>query len=103
MKASLFAAILSLSIASLPLQASTHPDNSSTVKPVSKIDLNQATVEILSKSIKGIGKKRAQAIVKYREEHGNFKSLEELSQVKGLGKQFVKSHQEQLQEAFTVK
>lgn len=68
----------------------------------SKIDLNQATVAVLSKSIHGIGVKRAEAIVNYRMKHGQFKSFEELSQIKGLGKKFVKEHFKELEKCFTL-
>ncbi|CEK10288.1 ComEA family DNA-binding protein [Legionella hackeliae] len=105
MKANLFAAVLSLCVASLPLHAKEqviNPPITKTNAPLSKINLNTADVGLLSKSVKGIGKKRAEAIVRYREEHHGFKSIEELSQVRGLGKQFVKNHLMQLQEVFTV-
>ena len=50
-----------------------------------KLDLNTATVEQL-KELPKIGEKTAQAIVKYREEHDGFKSVDELLNVKGIGK-----------------
>ncbi|KTD06777.1 ComEA family DNA-binding protein [Legionella jamestowniensis] len=105
MKANLFAAVLSLCIVSLPLHAKVEvvsPNYTKTKAPLSKINLNTADVNTLSKSVKGIGKKRAEAIVRYREEHHGFKTLEELSQVKGLGKQFVKNNLSKLQEVFTL-
>ncbi len=49
-----------------------------------KIDINTATVQELS-SIKGIGIKKAEAIVKYRQTHGKFKSIDDLAKVKGIG------------------
>ncbi len=67
-----------------------------------KIDLNQADSKALSKAFKGIGPKRAEAIIKYRKAHGSFKSLEDLALVKGLGNQFVKKHLVKLQEAFAI-
>jgi competence protein ComEA len=36
--------------------------------------------------VNGIGPKKAQAIVEYRKKHGPFKSVDELENVKGLGK-----------------
>lgn len=67
-----------------------------------KINLNNADVRTLTKSCKGIGKKRAEAIVKYREMHGGFRSIEELADVRGIGKQFVKRHKTQLKRVFSV-
>ncbi|QOL24798.1 helix-hairpin-helix domain-containing protein [Thalassotalea sp. LPB0316] len=48
------------------------------------ININQADVQALS-SLKGIGKSKAQAIVEYREQHGQFNTLNELLKVKGIG------------------
>lgn len=47
------------------------------------IDINRADVSLLCE-IPGIGESRAQAILDYREEHGNFQSVEELMQVPGI-------------------
>lgn len=51
---------------------------------VGKVSLNKATVEELM-TVSGIGQKRAQDIIAYREEQGKFKSLDELSNVSGIG------------------
>ncbi len=37
------------------------------------------------RELKGVGAKRAQAIVDYRKAHGPFKSADELALVKGIG------------------
>ena len=50
-----------------------------------KVDINQATVQELSK-MPGIGKKKAEAIVAYRNEKGNFSSVEDLLKIEGIGK-----------------
>ncbi len=47
------------------------------------IDINRADISILCE-IPGIGESRAQAILDYREEHGDFQSVEELMQVPGI-------------------
>lgn len=67
-----------------------------------KININKADASKLENSVKGIGTKRAQAIVKYRDSHNGFKSITDLAQVPGLGKNFVNSHLASLKEAFTV-
>ena len=48
------------------------------------LDINTATVEQL-KQLPGIGEKIAERIVKYREEHGYFKKVEDLLNVEGIG------------------
>jgi competence protein ComEA len=53
-------------------------------KSVALVSLNNATVEQLE-TLPGIGLKIAQAIVDYREQHGPFTSIDELTDVKGIG------------------
>jgi len=50
------------------------------------IDLNSADAKSLAKSLDGIGLTKARAIVAFRNQHGNFSSLDQLLQVKGVGK-----------------
>uniref|UniRef100_UPI002627CD7D helix-hairpin-helix domain-containing protein n=1 Tax=Hydrogenimonas sp. TaxID=2231112 RepID=UPI002627CD7D len=51
----------------------------------SRVDVNTAGVKALSK-IKAIGKKLAEKIVEFREKNGPFKTLEDMLNIKGLGK-----------------
>lgn len=51
---------------------------------VEKIDLNTATATELMR-IEGIGPSSAREIIRYREEHGGFRSVDELSEVYGFG------------------
>lgn len=53
------------------------------------VNLNQASAEALAKSLKGIGLKKAQAIVALRESQGAFTSVDQLTQVKGIGSKTV--------------
>lgn len=48
-----------------------------------KLDINKATIEELC-TLKGIGEKRAESIIKYREDNGGFKSINELMNVSGI-------------------
>lgn len=61
------------------------------------VDLNTASVEEL-RAVKGIGASKAEAIVQHRKQHGPFKNVEELDQVKGFGKKTV----ERLRSELTV-
>ena len=49
-----------------------------------KISLNQASVDQLQQ-LQGVGLKKAQAIVAYRQTQGPFKTIDELQQVRGIG------------------
>ena len=49
------------------------------------VNINTADAETLSSMLKGIGLKKAQAIVTHREKYGNFKTPGELTDVKGIG------------------
>jgi competence protein ComEA len=48
------------------------------------LDLNTATAEQLD-DLPGVGPATADAIVEYRTEHGRFRSVEELLEVRGIG------------------
>lgn len=52
------------------------------------VDLNTATVSELE-NVKGIGPKKAAAIVEYRKKNGAFKSVDDLDKVHGFGKKSV--------------
>lgn len=67
-----------------------------------KINLNTADVKALAHCTPGIGEKRAQAIVTYREAHGPYKSIEDLGNVPSFGKNFVKNRLEQFSEVFEI-
>ena len=70
---------------------------------VNKININTASPKILSGKVKGIGIKRAEAIVAYREAHGAYRNFEELAKVKGISKRFVDANKKQLTQTFTLK
>lgn len=53
------------------------------------VNINSADAATLAQELKGIGLKRAQAIVDYRAKHGPFKSADELSLIKGIGTKVI--------------
>lgn len=64
---------------------SNKPDNNNGL-----ININSATLEELM-TIPGIGKQKAEAIVKYRQENGNFNSIEDIKNVSGIGNSLYES------------
>jgi len=59
------------------------------------VDINVADMETLM-SVKGIGEKRAMAIIDHREQHGPFKSIDELTIVRGVSEALVDKSRERL-------
>jgi len=49
------------------------------------VNVNSASAEEIAESLKGIGLSKAEAIVDYRNNNGEFKHIDELVNVKGIG------------------
>jgi len=60
------------------------------------VNINTADAATLAEAIKGVGLKRAEAIVAYRKQNGNFKSVEGLSNVRGIGENIVAKSRDNL-------
>ncbi|QMD24040.1 helix-hairpin-helix domain-containing protein [Citrobacter freundii] len=54
-----------------------------------RVSINTASAEDLARVMNGVGLKKAQAIVSYREEYGPFKTVDDLKQVPGMGSSLV--------------
>jgi competence protein ComEA len=50
------------------------------------VNVNKADAATIARSLDGIGQSKAQAIVAWRQAHGPFQKVEDLAQVKGIGK-----------------
>ncbi|NWA03875.1 ComEA family DNA-binding protein [Pseudomonas gingeri] len=61
-----------------------------------KINLNTADAETIQRELSGIGEAKAQAIVAYREANGPFSSVDELLEVKGIGKAILDKNRDQM-------
>jgi competence protein ComEA len=62
-----------------------------------KVDLNKADAPTLQRDLSGIGGAKASAIVAYRESNGPFSSVDELLEVKGIGKALLDKNREKLE------
>ena len=53
------------------------------------VNVNTADAKAISESLKGIGQKKAEEIVRYRTKNGAFESLNDLINVKGIGQKTI--------------
>ena len=58
------------------------------------VDINSADAQTLAMELKGVGATKAKAIVSYREQHGPFKQVDDLLQVKGIGSGILEKNRE---------
>lgn len=49
------------------------------------VNINKADAATMASEVRGIGPKTAKAIVAYRKKHGSFKTVDDLTNVKGIG------------------
>ena len=69
----------------------------------SPVNINTADAKTISKALNGIGMKKAQAIVAYRDQQGSFKSYQDLAKVKGIGKKTIARNKSDILFADTAK
>ena len=60
------------------------------------VNINTADATALAAGLQGIGMSKAEAIVAYRTEHGPFKSVDDLVQVKGVGDKTLEANRTNL-------
>ena len=56
------------------------------------VDVNTADAKTIADSLSGIGLKKAQAIVDYRAKNGEFKTINDLTQVSGIGAKTIEKN-----------
>ncbi len=61
------------------------------------VNINTADAETISAALNGIGLTKAKAIVEYRQKHGPFRSVDDLSLVKGIGERTVERNRSDIQ------
>ncbi|XID74632.1 ComEA family DNA-binding protein [Alkanindiges sp. WGS2144] len=60
------------------------------------INLNRASEAELASGLSGVGPAKARAIVEYRQQHGKFKTIEDLLQVRGVGPATLSKNRDRL-------
>ena len=61
-----------------------------------KVNINTANAEQIASGINGIGENKAKAIVEYRTSHGNFKSIDALQNVDGIGEKTIEKNKDKI-------
>jgi competence protein ComEA len=56
------------------------------------VNINTADAKKIADSLAGVGLKKSQAIIDYRAKNGYFKTIEELSQVSGIGAKTIEKN-----------
>ena len=60
------------------------------------VNINTADAETIARVLNGVGLKKAEAIVRYRETHGRFDSAADLTVVKGIGEAIVRKNEDKI-------
>ena len=63
---------------------------------VEKVNINTADMTTLDQELAGIGPKRAQAIIDFREKHGPFKTPHDVTQVSGIGQKTYERNKDKI-------
>ncbi len=61
------------------------------------VDVNTATAEELAEVLHGVGMAKAQAIIEYRDENGEFEHIDELVNVRGIGLRTVDRNRDRIE------
>lgn len=72
--------------------AVTQPVQQTQITHANAVNINTASAAELQDKLVGIGQKKAQAIVDYRTKNGNFKNIEQLAEVSGIGQATVEKN-----------
>ena len=60
------------------------------------VNINKADAETLAMELKGVGLKKAQAIIVYRNENGAFKAVDDLANVKGISHKTIEKNRQNI-------
>lgn len=61
-----------------------------------KVDINTADAATLDRVLDGVGPSKAAAIIAHRQQHGAFRSADELAEVKGIGLALVEQNRDRI-------
>jgi competence protein ComEA len=84
-----FLVALVFGLGPLLMSNSVYAQGKAEVAQQATVNINAADAQSLAAGLKGIGQSRALDIVRYRETYGAFTSVDELAEVKGVGKSTI--------------
>ncbi len=61
-----------------------------------RVNVNTADAQTIARALTGVGLKKAQAIVRYRETHGRFDAPADLAKVKGIGPAIISKNADRI-------
>jgi len=61
-----------------------------------QVNINTADASTLSSELSGIGQNKAEAIIAYREQHGPYKQIDDLANVKGIGASTIEKNKSKM-------
>lgn len=86
---SLTLAMLAPHCATSAVEPHTAKGSELSVSEQEKVSINHASAAELAEVLNGVGAKKAEMIVSYREKYGPFSAIEQLEEVPGIGKLLV--------------
>jgi competence protein ComEA len=86
-----------LGLPGAPALADTTPAPApATAAAADAVDVNSANASQLAEGLRGVGLSKAEEIVRYREQFGPFESIEELTEVRGIGAATLERNRERI-------
>lgn len=72
------------------------PVNSSQIAVEPTVNINRDNAAALATALKGIGLKKAEAIVEWRSRNGDFTDVDQLLEIKGIGEKILLTNKEKI-------
>lgn len=85
-----------LGYSSLSTAASKPAISAKSPAPATVVNINHADAETIAEVLKGVGLKKAQAIVSWRQKNGKFTSTDQLLGVKGIGEKTLTANKNKI-------
>lgn len=88
----IFAALATVVLLNINVAQAEEPRAKQIVASATMININSEDAAALASAMKGVGLKKAQAIIDYRTTYGAFHDANELLEVKGIGKSILEKN-----------